>query len=210
MEKLTKEQIQDIDGFLKRHHVKFIDVRLELIDHLASEYETGNYTIKLHAFLMSKRYFIKDFMAKRQKSIHWSYQKKLWKQIAMFFYMPKYLILTLIIGFGLYVVKAFQNEIFILWSYIITTILPLGILLYKQFRSSKFKNLQSFQPMVALTALPSLFLYSFPQVEIYLPITGYGFYAYWFLALLFGVSAVLVFNRLVIKIEDDYTKLIAS
>ena len=210
MVRLTKEEIKEIDEFLKRHHVKFIDVRLELIDHLATDYEMGLHDLKLHAFLMSKRYFIKEFMNKRQKSIHWSYQKQLYKQVASFFYKLKYIVFTLIIVFVLFAIKAFQNETLILWGFILSTVLPLVLALYKQIKSSKFKKLQSHRPIGAIMALPSLFLYSFSQAKSYLPTDDYGFYMYWFVALLFGISGLIVFNRIVFKIEDDYTKIISA
>jgi hypothetical protein len=37
--KLTTEQIDQIDTFLERNDVKYLDIKLELLDHIASQIE---------------------------------------------------------------------------------------------------------------------------------------------------------------------------
>ncbi len=53
--KLTKEQIQFIDDYLKEQKVKFWDIRIELIDHIASKLEE-NPEIKL-----TRTFLIREF-----------------------------------------------------------------------------------------------------------------------------------------------------
>jgi len=49
MEKLTEEQIERVEHFLDRNKIKYIDVRLEVLDHIISDIE-NNYLAKDIAF----------------------------------------------------------------------------------------------------------------------------------------------------------------
>ena len=69
MDKLTKENIQFIDKYLVKRGVKYLDVRVELIDHLASEYEEKSQLSLIEDYLTTKHTFIKDFTKKQQKSM---------------------------------------------------------------------------------------------------------------------------------------------
>lgn len=207
--KLIKEDIQFIDEFLIRHHVKFIDARIEIIDHLALEYESGNTTEKLHAFLMKKRDFIKVFVKERQKKIHWAYQKKLLQEVTMFFYKPKHTGFTLLIGFTMFGVKQFNVETVTMWAFIISIVIPLIIAFYKQIKaSSKLKNIQSYQTLGGIMSLPSLFLYMITPFKSIMPFDSNIFYIYWFAALIFGLSGLMVFNKLLKETATNYNKIV--
>ena len=91
--KLTKENIQFIDNYLKKRGVKYLDVRVELIDHLSTEFEDNSNYALLIDFLNTKEAFISEFQKKRHSKIHWSYQKQLWLEFFKGFYTAK--------GFGL-------------------------------------------------------------------------------------------------------------
>ncbi len=209
MGELTKEEIKRMDEFLIRHHIKFIDVRIELIDHLASEYEIEIQDEKLHAFLMRKRDFIKAFIKERQKKIHWTYQKKLWQQVAMFFYKPRYIVFTLIIGFILFFVKELNLQKLTFWMFLISIVVPLAIALYKQISaSSRLKKIQSYQMVGGIMSLPSLFLYMFSPIKSYLPFDGNLFFIYWFTALIFGFSGLIIFNKLLKEATENYNKIV--
>lgn len=54
MQTLSKEDIQFIECFLLKLNIKFIDVRLELTDHLATEFEQESKYILLEDFLKTK------------------------------------------------------------------------------------------------------------------------------------------------------------
>merc|ERR1712173_502314 len=112
MEKLSREEIQKIESFLLNLNIKFIDVRLELTDHLATEFEQNSEYVLLEDFLKTKVNFIKDFETKRQKSIHWSYQRLLLKQLSKFFYVPKLLffnVLIFLIVYGFVNISQLKN-----------------------------------------------------------------------------------------------------
>ena len=209
MVELSQEDIKKIDEFLMRHKVKFIDVRLELIDHLASKYELENQNEKLHAFLMRNRDFIKTFIKERQSKIHWAYQKQIIKQAALFFYKPKFLVFTALIILVLVNIKELNSEKITLWLFLGSVITPVAIALYKQIRAqSKLKKIQSYQTVCSIMSLPSLFLYTFTPVENYLPFDGNLFYIYWFTALIMGISGLIVFNKLLKETYENYNKIV--
>lgn len=211
MVKLSKEDIKKIDEFLIRHKVKFIDVRLELIDHLASKYELENQNEKLHAFLMRNRDFIKTFTKERQSKIHWTYQKQIIKQTALFFYKPKFLVFTALIIIILFNIRELNTKKITLWLFLGSVITPLVIALYKQIRaSSKLKKIQSYQTVCSIMSLPSLFLYMFTPIENHLPFDNDLFYIYWFIALIIGISGLIVFNKLLKKTYENYSKIVIA
>ena len=149
MVELSQEDIKKIDEFLMRHKVKFIDVRLELIDHLASKYELENQNEKLHAFLMRNRDFIKTFIKERQSKIHWAYQKQIIKQAALFFYKPKFLVFTALIILVLVSIKELNSEKITLWLFLGSVVTPVAIALYKQIRAqSKLKKNYHLKPPI--------------------------------------------------------------
>ena len=61
MAKLTKENIQFIDSYLKKKGVKYLDVRVELIDHLSTAFEENSNYGLLIDFLNTKEVFISEF-----------------------------------------------------------------------------------------------------------------------------------------------------
>lgn len=186
--KLTKKQINQIDNYLIKLKVKYVDVRLELIDHLASDFEASNKDQQLEDYLKSKIEFIKDFEKKRQKTIHWSYQKQMWRRLAMFFYKPKYLPFTIVFAFSVYWLQKIQpNKTSILVLITSLAILHFWTLISSYSHYKTFKKLQMAQPLYSIMALPSLFLYSMGAAKPWLE-NQYFFIAFWFLAILFNLA----------------------
>ncbi|PKG52071.1 hypothetical protein [Olleya sp. 1-3] len=185
---LTEENIKQIDNYLIKLKVKFVDVRLELIDHLASGFEASNKEEQLVDYLKSKIDFIKDFEKKRQKTIHWSYQREMWRRLAMFFYKPNYLPFTIVFGFAVYWMQHLQpNTAFTLILMVSLSIIHFWALITGFSHLKTFKKLQMAQPLYSITALPSLFLYTMGAAKTLLE-NQYFFIAFWFLAILFNIA----------------------
>ncbi len=194
--KLSQQQIKQIDNYLIKLKVKFVDVRLELIDHLASDFEQSDKQGLLEDYLKSKIKFIQDFVKQRQKTIHWSYQKQMWQRLFMFFYKPTYLPFTIIMGLGLYWLQKIQpNKTSIFVLIISLVILHFWSLVGSYGHYKTFKKLQIAQPLYAIMALPSLFLYTMGAAKPLLE-NPYFFIAFWFLAILFNVAgAIELYNK---------------
>lgn len=186
--KLSKENIQFIDNYLIKLKIKYVDVRLELIDHLASDFEASNKEEQLVDYLKSKIDFIKDFEKKRQKTIHWSYQREMWRRLAMFFYKPNYLPFTIVFGFAVYWIQQLQpNKTSIIVFVVSLSTIHFWALITGFSHYKTFKKLQMAQPLYSIMALPSLFLYTMGAAKPWLE-NQYFFIAFWFLAILFNIA----------------------
>ena len=207
MKKLTKENIKLIDEFLIKNKVKFIDVRLELIDHLASDFENQLYQGSLERFLDTQKDFVEEFVKKRQKTIHWSYQKQLWARFFMFFYKPTYLVYTLVFVAVVYFSTYYLNEKASLIIFAVSLLIPLIISVFYQFKHSKhFKKIQSAQSVFSIMALPSLFLYAFNILKEFLLEQSYFFMAYWLIALIFNIAGLTEVYKRKNEIIENYMK----
>jgi len=185
---LTEENIKQIDNYLIKLKIKYVDVRLELIDHLASDFEASNKEQQLEDYLKSKIDFIQDFEKKRQNTIHWSYQREMWRRLAMFFYRPNYLPFTVVFGFAVYWMQQLQpNKAFILILIVSLSIIHFWALITGYSHYKTFKKLQMAQPLYSIMALPSLFLYTMGVAKPWLE-NQYFFIAFWFLAILFNIA----------------------
>ena len=65
MQKLTKDDIQFIDNYLNNSEVVFTDIRLEMVDHVASEIESVMQDGDTREFY----YVFKDYMVKNKKKL---------------------------------------------------------------------------------------------------------------------------------------------
>ena len=100
--KLTEEQIEDLFAFCEEQDVKYYDVQIELVDHLASAIEqkwlekpTLSYSKAL--WIVFDRFGLSGFRKIRrakEKELRRKYLRLQWKHIAEFFRLPK-IILTI-------------------------------------------------------------------------------------------------------------------
>jgi len=207
--KLTKEEIKLIDSFLVGQNIKYLDVRSELIDHLATDFEENSNYVLLEDFLISKVSFIKDFAKKQQKNIHWSYQKQLWIQLAKFFYKPKFLLLLFgLAGLSYIVLQFFTLEKFSLICYFVLMTLVLYPLFYQIKYSKAIKKVQSLQSLFTVTALPMIFLYSFLPIKDILFENPVVLMFYCSFSILLGLSALIIIENNRKKILKKYYQLV--
>lgn len=97
MKKLTKENIQFIDAYLKNSNVEYLDIRIEMTDHVASEIEAKMVQGDVREFYeIFKSYMLehKKGLLKNLKKFKWQATKKAFKQIFINSYQPKTLFLT--------------------------------------------------------------------------------------------------------------------
>lgn len=190
---LTKKQIKHIDDFICNQNIKFLDIRFELIDHLASEYESKS-NIKLDTFLYSKLTFIRDFLKRKRKAIHWSYQKQLWVQFFELFYKLKYIAIPILVLMYAYIL-AFQLEIkpaFILAFIPIVVIQIISWFYLFSFKNKANKKLVSIQYIANIMALPSLFLYTISQLKNIFIEYRMTLFIFCFLGILLNISGIIV------------------
>lgn len=170
--RLVKEDILNIDRYLKDKGIKFLDVRYELIDHLVSEYEaTENYP-DLESFLIKRVAWCKKVAEEKRKSIHWGYQKALRNRVFSFFKEPFFYaciflwISALFIADQMLGVKQFKG--LLLGALILCIAIQLLFFFPNQFykRGGK-KNLLSFNYLFNIYALPHLFLHCLSIINLF-------------------------------------------
>ena len=85
---LSKEQISFIDQYLKNKGVKYWDIRLEMVDHVASKLEKNDKPLLDEKFLFIEfgpYYAIKKMVNQKIKLINKKYKKLFFKELIDFF-----------------------------------------------------------------------------------------------------------------------------
>ena len=93
--RLTRQDIKNIDIWLKRKGIKYVDVRFELIDHLTSEYEEFDNYPDLGSFLENRLTWCKKVTKQKQRSLGLGQFKITGKEFFRLLVYPK----TWLLGF---------------------------------------------------------------------------------------------------------------
>ena len=169
--RLIKEDIQNIDAYLKKKGIKYMDVRYELIDHLVSEYESMENYPDLKSFLIKRVAWCRKIAEKKRKSIHWGYQKALRKRVFSFFKEPlfyAYLFLWFIILFTIdQIGDAQQFKSFLVGSLFLCVLIQLLLYSTQLYKRGNKKHVLSFNYLFNIYALPHLFLHSLSIINLF-------------------------------------------
>lgn len=207
---LTEEQIKYIDNYLQFLGVKFIDVRLELIDHLASEFENSSEHDVLYEFLRTKGNFVRNFQKRWHNAKHWGFQKALLKRVARFFIIPSYILVLLFALVGMYTATHYFSRNWVGFFFLATLIIPqiaLPILYLKP--KGMHKKIQSARYMLSIMGLPSMFFYLFSGLSDWLRDNPTFFVTYWFFAFVFnlaGLQEVISCRNQILRHYQDLIK----
>src|SRR5690606_42044744 len=104
MRKITKQEINQIFTFIKKHYVEFYDVQVELVDHLANAIEDqwkGNPNILFEDALQTefKKFGIFGFtglVEQKQTELHKHYNKMLVNEALKFLSIPKAIVTVIL------------------------------------------------------------------------------------------------------------------
>ncbi|MRI01056.1 hypothetical protein GH721_10995 [Kriegella sp. EG-1] len=161
--KLTKEDILNIDKYLIKKGIKYIDIRYELIDHLVTEYESIENYPDLESFLRKRTAWCRIIAEKRANSIHWSYQKSLLKRVLSFFKTPPFYGVLLVWLSILISIKAeygsvlMNNSMF--WVFIGVVLFQYVDMIFWGIRSKKESKMLSISTLINIYSLPNIFMY---------------------------------------------------
>ncbi len=209
--KLSQEQIQYIDNYLQFIGVKFIDVRIELIDHLATEFETESEYVLLGDFLRTKRNFARKFEKQWDRSKHWGYQKSLLKRIMSYFSSVKNVFILLMIGFSIFLSIVSLEETVVKLLFFISLITPQIIYMYLGRKpKGMHKKILSAKYMGSIMALPSMFLYLLGLTIPLLKENTIWFFFYWFAAMVFNIAGIQEVLKCKNQILKNYSDLIKN
>ncbi|WP_396636191.1 hypothetical protein [Maribacter sp. R77961] len=208
---MSQEQIQYIDNYLQFIGVKFIDVRIELIDHLATEFETESEYVLLGDFLRTKRNFARKFEKQWDRSKHWGYQKSLLKRIMSYFSSVKNVFILLMIGFSIFLSIVSLEETVVKLLFFISLITPQIIYMYLGRKpKGMHKKILSAKYMGSIMALPSMFLYLLGLTIPLLKENTIWFFFYWFAAMVFNIAGIQEVLKCKNQILKNYSDLIKN
>lgn len=197
--KLVKQDIQHIDTWLKKHGIKYIDIRYELMDHLISEYESIENYPDLESFLKERLAWCKKVAKEKEKSLKSGYLQEIWKQLLGIYKNKKNLFIIVIVVFCYYLLfpfltlKQFRFALYFpLFSVAAYQIYLLG---FKCFNSKKQKEYVSIAGLVSIISVPNFLLYSinvFPDKWLS---NVYFLIVYSSLAVIINIAAILAFHK---------------
>ncbi|MBT8221380.1 MAG: hypothetical protein KJP00_16250 [Bacteroidia bacterium] len=124
---LTKQQIQHLFTFVRSKYIRYYDVQLELVDHLASAIEEemsqeSGLTFEQALNRVYSRFPItgfNEFLQEKTKALNKYWRRRFWSYMKQYFTPPK-IILTLLFSFFFFYTSNVQfhffgNEVNLLW-----------------------------------------------------------------------------------------------
>ena len=102
--KLSKENIQFIDNYLKNSEVIYYDIRMEMVDHISSAIEHKMETEDLDFYDAFKEYMVvnkKDILKGNKDGTSVSYSKEIFKNFLLFLIKP-FMLIGLLVSFSFF------------------------------------------------------------------------------------------------------------
>ncbi|MFY7671828.1 hypothetical protein ACOSP6_12145 [Tenacibaculum sp. MEBiC06402] len=150
---LNKEQIKKIDSFLEAIGVEYIDIRFEMVDHIATEIEEkindvdsffkeDGFQTPFLKYMLSKQQSLMTKYDSQIKKLNWYYFKDLCKGVIKLIFNPKVLtIISLLIFLVLQFGNTYSKEISILFFVLITITSAYAAYYFLNFEK-KFKEIK--------------------------------------------------------------------
>lgn len=194
---LTKEDVGNIDKWLKRKGFKYIDVRYELLDHLVSEYEQIDNYPDLESFLKQRLRWCKKVEKEKQKTVNFGTTKALFKKLISLFTNLRSLVLLISIGLLFYYLgQSISTKIFkniLLSIYMCTIAYQLYLMMFSGFGNKLKKEALSVSYLINIFSLPQLPMYFTGMFPDTLLQNSNFCFAYLGFGILLSISAILFF-----------------
>ncbi|CAL2089234.1 hypothetical protein [Tenacibaculum sp. 190524A02b] len=176
---LTNNQVRQINNFLEAINIEYIDIRMEMVDHIASEIE--NEIEDIPSFFEDNRLqstFLK-YMLGRKKEFLTRYdsivKQKLWSDIKLIIRdifiqlkKPTHFLFLLCSSASTYFLIPFINPeylIYLPYSYIIIISLHFNLLTYKFIKRYKeLKIIHSYRYFIGFTTFPIMIIPSYFEI----------------------------------------------
>ncbi len=212
--KLAKKDIINVNTWLKVNGIKYLDVRVELLDHLVTEYEAIDEYPDLESFLDKRLSWCKKVMKKKENATHWGYQKMLWTRFFQLLKKP-----LIVIFWALFLILIIAEKPLLAWEYKYILFLPLlasacthiCIVIRNNIGKEIFKNTVSAKYLGNIFALPILIIsllnlvLQFNKI-LFFEVTFLFFYVMIGTTLYF--SAILVFLKKRKEVLEQYDRLL--
>ncbi|WP_298474988.1 hypothetical protein [uncultured Maribacter sp.] len=214
--RLVKEDILNIDRYLKDKGIKFLDVRYELIDHLVSEYEAMENYPDLESFLIKRVPWCKKVAEEKRKSIHWGYQKAFWTRLFSFLKKPMTCFFLIFWAVSLHILGSLLSpkvfNVVIISIFYCVPICQIGLFFYQRQLDGIKKKVLSYDTLFNIYSFPHLYMYFLPLIGDYMKSEPYWLAGYCTIGILLNATALIeVVNRrkLILK-EYKFLKLFFS
>lgn len=193
--RLSKEDILNIDRYLIKKGIKYMDIRYELMDHLVSEYESIENYPDLESFLRKRTAWCRKISKEKEKAVHWGGQKALLKKILSFCRSPIFYGILLIWAISLFFLNAeFGTYVVsksLLYSLIIVVAIQILDFGYQRYQFPKQGNLLSTVNLFSIYSLPNIFLYMVFSFESELKTNVVFSVVYFSIGILVNIAALL-------------------
>ena len=206
---ITEKQLAFLDRFLKKHNFGSEDDKIELKDHIISDFEM-NGNGNLSQYLSEELSFIKKFIGNKLRVIHKSYRRKTIDEALSFFTSIKKLPITIVTFLIVYLLVTYVNETVTQTLFFVSII---SLFIYSEFflkikkkdkeklDAIKYLGQEMWLPYL-MVMLPLGFLEDFF-------VNNYFFSLYWFVAIAYSVAAIIVMKKEKKIIYEKYKHLLS-
>jgi hypothetical protein len=141
---LTEVQIQQLFAFTQAHHVKYYDVQIELVDHLASRIEEATAQNANLSFDDALQNVFKEFgifgfgkiVQKKEEEMRKQYKRMAWREFKTYFTIPRIILTILITLITTYACNLIGSKL----TYLFFMIIGFGTVLIQLIMDRNFKS----------------------------------------------------------------------
>ena len=208
---ITAKQLAFLDRFLKKYNFGSEDDKIELKDHIISDFET-NGNGNLSQYLSEELGFINKFIGSKLQVIHKTYRRKTIDEAIGFFTSIKKLPITVAVFLTIYFLTINLNGKTLIILFYVSV---LSFFTYSQFflniKKKDRKKLDRIEYLGQEMWLPYIMLV-FPlhiaTTTDFDFINSVFFSVYWFVAIAYSVAAIIVMKKEKIIIYEKYKHLL--
>lgn len=209
---ITEKQLTFLEDFLSRKYSGISDdVKIELIDHLISDFEATTENGNLSQHLSNELGFIRRFVFTERKKFKSNYSKETWLKFIGFFAYLQFLPYSLLVIITFYFLSEnLSNKTLYLVLLISQTIIFAISVFFGMINKKEFRKLDEVQFLGSDIWLPFLLVSIISVEEIKDFILSYSlcFTVYASFIIIFGLTAFIVVRKNKIQILEKYKHLL--
>ena len=199
---ITDKQIGFLNNFLFKRYPNISDeTRIELVDHLISDFEATTTNGNLSQYLSNEMEFIKNFISAKVKLLNANYNRDVWQEYLSFYSDIKKLPTTLFVFFVIYFLTENLNNKFVWLSFFLSVFGIYGYSLIAQTKNipkviRKLPEVQLLGKGITM-GIPYLMcmVIFIDELRVVLLESSILFSFYWFFAFSLSIAAIIVLHK---------------
>ncbi|SDS49547.1 hypothetical protein SAMN05216503_3243 [Polaribacter sp. KT25b] len=212
---ITEKQLDFLEGFLKRKYPSITDeTKIELTDHLISDFEATTENGNLSQYLSNELEFIRKFVSTRVKLLGVNYNRDVWQEYLSYYTSIKKVPISIFTYFLIYFLSVNLNNKFVWLSFFFSVFGVYGYSLFAQtskipIEIRKLPELQLLGKGITM-GIPYLMcmVIFFPDIKTVLLENSILFSFYWFFAFSLSIAALIVMHKKKNIITEKYKHLL--